>query len=120
MANCLGVMEKYGYPLTRKEVLSLISEYIRRNGIVTTLKNDIPGDDWFRGFRRRHNFSLKKPQLVEVARRKEACNPFTVYEYFDIPAKEIQDLNLTSAPDRIYNLDETSFCLDPTKSKVVE
>lgn len=96
----------------------MVSEFIRRNGIVTAFKNDIPGHDWFRNLRRRHNLSLKKPQLVEIARRK-ACNPFTVYEYFEILENAIRDLDLSSAPDRIYNLDETSFCQDPSKSKVV-
>ncbi|XP_026325747.1 uncharacterized protein LOC113234608, partial [Hyposmocoma kahamanoa] len=118
IVNCILVMEKCGFPLTRKEVISLISEFIRRNGIVTAFKNDIPGDDWFRNFRRRHNLSLKKPQSVEIARKK-ACNPFTVYEYFELLEKAIRDLDLSSAPDRIYNLDETSFCQDPSKSKVV-
>lgn len=87
MASYIHVMEKCGYPLTKKDrtigLRSLVSENIRRNGIVTPFKDGIPGDDWFRSFRKRHNMSLKKPQSVEMARRK-VCNPFTVFEYFGI------------------------------------
>lgn len=38
---------------------------------------------------------------------------------FEILKIAIQDLDLSSTSDRIYNLDETSFCQDPSKSKVV-
>lgn len=31
----------------------------------------------------------------------------------------MHDLGLVNQPSRIYNLDETSFCLDPSKTKVV-
>lgn len=69
-------------------------------------------------FRKRNQLSLKKPQSVEIA-RKNACNPFTVYEYFDLLEKETDELGLIDKPERIYNLDETSFCNDPSKSRVV-
>lgn len=118
IAEYIHVMEKCGLPLTKKEVSILIAEYIRRNGIITPFKNDVPGDDWFRGFRKRNNMSLKKPQSVEFARRK-ACNPFTVYHYFDLLEQAQQELGLTHKPKNIYNLDETSFCNDPSKSKAM-
>jgi len=28
-------------------------------------------------------------------------------------------LNITDKPDKIWNLDETSFCLDPSKTKIL-
>lgn len=31
----------------------------------------------------------------------------------------MNDLGIVNRPDRIWNLDETSFCLDPSKTKVV-
>ncbi|CAB3255555.1 unnamed protein product [Arctia plantaginis] len=111
-------MEKNGFPLTSKEVKALVSEYIKRNGIVTPFREDMPGDDWLRGFRKRNGLSLKKPQSVEIA-RKRACNPFTVYEYFDLLESVLKDLDLTDKPQRIYNLDETSFSNDPSKTRVI-
>lgn len=118
IASLIHIMEKSGFPLTKKELRSMISEYIRRNGIITPFKEGIPGDDWFRSFRKRHKLSIKKPQSVEIARKK-ACNPFTVFEYFDLLERVTKDLELTSKPGKIYNLDETSFSNDPSKSKVI-
>ncbi|KOB66553.1 Jerky protein, partial [Operophtera brumata] len=97
----IHIMEKTGFPLTVQEVKVLISDYIKRNG-----------------FRSRNNLSLKKPQSVETARRK-ACNPFIVYNYYDLLQKTQQELELTAKPQNIYNLDETSFCCDPSKAKVM-
>lgn len=118
VASNLHVMEKCGYPLTSKEVKLLVSNYIKRNGIITRFKDDYPGKEWFRGFKRRHKLSLKMPQSVELARKK-ACNPFTVYNYFELLEQATQELGLTDKPQCLYNLDETSFCSDPTKTKVV-
>lgn len=43
IASYLHAMEKCGYyPLTSKEVKLLISDYIRRNGIITRFKDDYP------------------------------------------------------------------------------
>lgn len=114
----IHAMEKAGHPMMRKEIKNLIGEYVRRNGIVTPFKNDTPGDDWCQGFMKRNNLSTKKPQSVEVA-RKNACNPFTIYHYYDLLESAIQELNLSDKPERIFNVDETSFCSDPSSSKIV-
>lgn len=33
--------------------------------------------------------------------------------------KQLDELNLYAKPEQIWNLDETNFCLDPSKTKVV-
>lgn len=118
IASHLHAMAKCGYPLTSKEVKLLISDYIRRNGIITRFKDDYPGKNWFQGFKKRNHLSLKKPQSVEVA-RKNACDPFVIYNYFELLERATQELGLTLKPQNIYNLDEASVCNDPTKSKIV-
>ncbi|CAF4806752.1 unnamed protein product [Pieris macdunnoughi] len=118
ISSYLKIMEKNGFALTTKEVKALVSEYVKRNGLITPFKEDIPGDEWLRGFRKRNGLSIKKPQSVEMA-RKRACNPYTVYEYFDLLEDVLNDLDLTVKPERIYNLDETSFCNDPSKTRVI-
>ncbi|CAG5035361.1 unnamed protein product [Parnassius apollo] len=111
-------MEKYGFGLTRKEVLEVVGQYVVENNIETPFKNGTPGEDWFLAFKKRHNLSVKKPQPVEYARKK-ACNPAVIYPYFDLLAKTIDDLGLRDKPSHIWNADETSFSKDPSKSKVV-
>lgn len=118
VAALLHEMEKCEFPLTSKEIKNLICAFIKRNGLITRFKDGYPGKEWFRGFKRRYRLSVKKPQSVEVARKK-ACNPFTVNNYFDLLERVTKELQLENKPQHIYNLDETSFCSDPTKTKVI-
>lgn len=118
IADSLKVMERYGYGLSRREVLNLVEHYLKSNKITNNFKNGIPGEDWWLRFAKRQNLSIKKPQIVEYSRKK-ACDQFIIYNYFDLLNKTILELNLENKPNRIWNLDETSFCLDPSKTKCV-
>lgn len=117
IASCLQVLEKWGWGLSRDEVLDIVDKYILKNNIKTPFKNGIPGADWFISFRTRNNLSIKKPQPVEYL-RKRMTDPFVIADYFEKLNNVLKDLNIDN-PERIWNLDETSLCLDPTKTKVV-
>lgn len=119
LANGLKTLEKWGWGLSRKEVLELVGCYVRRNNIDTPFKDGIPGKDWFIGFKKRHRLSIKKPQTLEYARKKAGSDPFIIEGYFDLLQKTLIDLDLVDKPKQIFNIDETSFALDPTKTKVV-
>lgn len=84
----------------------------------TPFTNNIPGPDWFINFRKRHGLSIKKPQPVEYVRKK-MTDPFVVSEFFTLLKKTLTDYDLFEKPGLIWNLDETSLSLDPTKTKVV-
>ena len=118
LASCLKVMEKWGFGLSRKEIIEIVAIYVAKNGLVTPFRNGIPGEDWFLGFKQRHNLSVKKPQNVEYA-RKRMTDPFVVNAYFDLLLSCLNDLELHSKPENVWNLDETSICVDPSKTKVV-
>lgn len=111
-------MEKYGFGLSRKEVLEIVGQFVRSNNINTPFKDGTPGEDWFLAFSKRNNLSIKKPQSVEIARKK-SCNPFTIETYFKLLESTLEELGLKNVPHRIWNLDESSFCTDPSKIKVV-
>lgn len=114
IAENIKIMEKWGFGLSKKEVLETIGDYVNKNKISTPFKNGIPGDDYFMAFKSRFCLSLKKPQNVEVARKK-SIDPFIISEYFNL----LKDITNNLPPSQIYNIDETSFCLDPTRIKVV-
>lgn len=63
-------MEKWGFGLSRKEVLQTVADFVKENHIKTQFKDAKPGEDWFLNFKRRHNLSIKIPQSVEYARKK--------------------------------------------------
>ncbi|KAL0833065.1 hypothetical protein ABMA28_001177 [Loxostege sticticalis] len=118
LASYLHTMERYGFGLSRQEVLEVVGHYVTKNGIPTPFKNGKPGNEWFKAFKERNNLSVKKPQAVEYARKK-AVDPFIIYPYFDLLKKTIEDLGLNDKPSAIWNLDETSFSKDPSKTKIV-
>lgn len=114
----LHAMEKYGFGLTRKELMETVGLYVTVKGVDNPFKNGIPGEDWFLSFKKRHNISVKKPQPVEYA-RKAACRPNVIYPYFDLLEETVNQLDLRDKPSHIWNVDETSFSKDPSKAKVV-
>ncbi|CAH1997501.1 unnamed protein product [Acanthoscelides obtectus] len=76
--------------------------------------NGVPGNDYFVRFTKAFHLSQKKPQSVEVA-RKRSMDPFVMYDYFNILKQHIENIPAS----QIYNIDETGFCLDPSRIKVV-
>ncbi len=84
----------------------------------TPFKDNMPGEDWFLAFKKRHELSIKKPQSVEYCRRN-AVDPFIVYEYFRTLKKILDAEHLHDRPADVWNLDETSLSFDPVKTKVV-
>lgn len=118
IANCIRVMEKNGFGLSREELLDLVQAYIRQNKLQTRFKDQRPGTDWFIAFRKRHRLSIKKPQSIEHV-RCDQINPWVIYDFFDKLTEIIRELKLEGKPSRIFNCDETSFCHDPSKTKIV-
>lgn len=118
LAEHAHTLEKHGFGLSKQEVIDIVGEYINKNNIGTPFKNGIPGHDWYIGFSKRHNLSIKKPQGVEFARKKMA-DPFIFHEFYNTLDKAIKDLGEGDVSKFIWNLDETSFCQDPSKTKVV-
>jgi len=46
-------------------------------------------------------------------------DPFIVSEYFDLLKEELDKLGIGDCSTQIWNLDETSICTDPSKTKIV-
>ncbi|XP_072377977.1 uncharacterized protein [Diabrotica undecimpunctata] len=47
------------------------------------------------------------------------CDPFPIYKYFEILKNTLVELDLNGKPKQIWNLDETSLCVDPSRVKVL-
>lgn len=118
LAEGIKTMSKWGFGLSRHEVMELVCEYVTKNNIRTSFSNNQPGEDWFLAFKKRHNLSIKKPETLEYSRKK-ATDPFVIGEYFSLLQNTLKELDLENKPGQIYNLDESGFGLDPSKTKVV-
>ncbi|KAG8304152.1 hypothetical protein J6590_101136 [Homalodisca vitripennis] len=65
IADCLKIMDKNGFGLSKEEVLDMVQLYIRQNNIESRFKDQRPGTDWFLSFKARHGLSIRKPQSIE-------------------------------------------------------
>lgn len=43
LAICLRTLEKWGFGLSREELITIISQFIQKNNIKTPFKNNTPG-----------------------------------------------------------------------------
>lgn len=118
LADHIRKMNKWGFGLTRKEVLNLVAVYVKENNIKTRFKKGIPAKDWFVGFSRRQNLSCKKP-IKRQSVRTEQTTPEIIFGFFDLYENIVKELNLLNKPQHIFNLDETSLCSDASTTKVV-
>lgn len=118
LAEHIRTLNRWGFGLSRKEIIALVASYVKENNIKTRFKDGIPGKDWFIGFCRRNNFSCKKPIKRQTV-RTEQTRPEVVYGFFDLYEETVRQLGLLDKPSQIFNLDETSLCSDPSNTKVV-
>lgn len=70
LAEGIKTMSKWGFGLSRHEVMELVCEYVTKNNIRTSFSNNRPGEDWFLAFKKRQNLSIKNQKLWNTLERK--------------------------------------------------
>ncbi|KAG5897656.1 hypothetical protein JTB14_024485 [Gonioctena quinquepunctata] len=78
LAENIKTMNRWGFGLTRKELLDTVQQYVQ-----SPFKDGRPGEDWYLSFSKRHRLSLKKAELLEASRAKQHQDPFIIYDFFD-------------------------------------
>ena len=120
LADKLKVLAKWGFALSRKEILSTVQDFVQENELkITVFRDGKPGKDWFVGFCKRNKLSLKKIEQLEACRYKATSDPFIIYNFYDILEATLKKFNLEASPDAVWNLDETYFSSDPTRVRGV-
>lgn len=119
LSNKIKIMAKWGFALTKSEILNTIQSYVQENDLCTQFKNGRPGNDWFRGFCQRHKLSQKKLEQLEKSRRKATSDPYIIYGFYDRLEQVLNDVDLMDKPAHIWNIDETSFSADPNRIRGV-
>ncbi|XP_074107194.1 uncharacterized protein LOC141532639 [Cotesia typhae] len=112
LVNYLTKVESNLVGLSTEELKQLVVQLADKNNIPHTFNEGRAGKDWIQGFLRRHSsdLSLRKPEATS-AMRAESFNQVVVNLFFDLLEKIMNQYNLT--PDRIFNIDETSFTCVP-------
>ncbi|GFN78575.1 tigger transposable element-derived protein 1-like [Plakobranchus ocellatus] len=120
LATCLKFLSAWGFGMTRKETQEVVGEYLEALDRETPFVHGVPGPDWLDGFLKRHqDLSCRLPEQMKVSRQKSSANK-TIYDaWFSLLKKTLTDHNLLNKPERVYNVDESGFPLDPKRLKVI-
>lgn len=119
LSDKIRIMAKWGFALTKSDILETVQTFVQENNITTQFKNGKPGNDWFKKFCLRNKLSVRKLEQLELSRRAATSDPFIIYGFYDLLESYMTDLDLHEKPAHIWNLDETSFSSDPTRIKGV-
>lgn len=114
IAETLGVVANWGFPLTRPDVKTVIAKYLDKQGkTVEVFKDNIPGEDYLNAFIKRNNLSNRLASNIKRSRasvdREDILNFFA---NINEALNDVEDFN-------IYNYDETNVTDDPGAKKVV-
>jgi len=112
---------QHGFHFSKADVRSLVGSYVSDNYDKTVVVGmylrehcrfveKTPSADWVTDFMYHH---LHKPSSVERVRKEAACDPFTIYHFYNILD------GLVAEPAAFYNLDETGFFLDPQSTYAI-
>lgn len=108
-------MESIYFGLTRTDIRSMAYQLAVKNNLVNKFSKEksVAGRYWLKGFMKRHSqMSFRRPTGTSVARAK-GFNKESVDEFFKILGDVF--LKHKFLPHRIFNVDETGFCVVPSK-----
>ena len=119
------VLQELGSGLTREIVTDVIHNFIKDQRRVSPFKNGYPGPDWWQSFMGRWPSLLeRKPQHLS-AKRATAANADTLKSWFVVQGflLKVGLLKRTTTvrdyAQRVWNADETGFCLGSTSKKIL-
>ena len=118
------ILQKMGFGLTREFASKIVMDYLQDDARCNPFKADTPGADWWQYFVRRWpELTKRKPQHLSMSRAR-ACSRESLdkwYEgvkvFFESTVFFRHGRPLHDIADRIWNCDETGFCLGVTTKK---
>lgn len=123
----MQVLQELGFGMTRQIVGEVVCQYLKDNDRPSPFSGEHPGRDWWEGFLKRWSKQLaeRKPQHLSV-KRASAANRQTIAGWFDAVTTFFKKIGLVkrgrTSPtyaQRIWNCDETGFCLAVASDKVL-
>ena len=120
------VLQELGFGLTREIVADVVCSYLKDHGRPSPFTGGIPGAHWWRGFLKRWpKLSERKPQHLS-AKRAAAASEETLQSWFTMVQEFFVEKGLLKRrrpvadfASRIWNADESGFCLGTTSKKLL-
>ena len=114
------VFAEWGFGLGRREIESIIQNYLKSTKQPHPFHNSVPGEGWWSGFMRRHNGLCKrKPQHLQMVRAKATTKPVIDHWFNNCLKQSLEDLDLFNKPEQIFNVNESGFPLGWTPKTIL-
>lgn len=113
--------QRKGFPKRKDDIQASVKIFLDKTNKKTIFKNNLPGDQWYKSFLRRHpRISVRTPEGVT---QSSACiSSKDLLKWFndiEVYLKEKGYFSILDDPRRVYNGDETCFLLNPKEGKVL-
>ncbi len=118
LVDILTLSAKWGCPFQLTDIRTIVKEYLDSiPRIVPFFNNNKPGDDWARGFVRRHR-ELRIKFAENLKRSRAEVSRETIDQYFKNVKAVVDNPNDPIDPTNLVNYDESAFVDDAKKKKV--
>lgn len=113
-AHRVNIMCDWGFPLDYLDLKLIIKAYLEKKKMnVKCFRNNLPGDDWVKGFMKRRG--LTNRYSSNIKRKRAAVSKSNLETYFDNIKEELTGIPAAN----IWNYDETNLSDDPGKKKCI-
>lgn len=108
-------LSENGFPMTQEDLIFTVKSYLTSQGrTIKKFKNNLPGKDWVKSFISRHReLTLRFANNIKKALAMVSME--SISQFFDHLNVELEGV----PAENIYNYDETNWCDDPGKRKVI-
>ncbi|KAJ8914398.1 hypothetical protein NQ315_017492 [Exocentrus adspersus] len=114
LVNGLLECAKWGFPLQRRDIQSIVQCYLNNRGVKTKFNDNRPGMMWFINFMKR-NKELTSKFAENIKRVRALVTKNTIAEYFDNLRTTLEGVE----PSNVVNYDETNFSDNPGATKII-
>ena len=106
----LKILGECGFGMNVEGLKNIIQSYVESGEFDNPFKNNRPGDDWVRSFKKRWSSELSFRVAQNLpANRASNANQKTVDHFFDLLEKKLNELEILNSPMNIWNTDETNL-----------
>lgn len=120
LAESLRLLARWAFGFSREETINIVAEFVQDQGLSNCFTDGVPGEDWIIGFMKRHpTLTLRKPEQLKKTRLKAITNQEVLKDFFHLFRTLCVENNIFNDPSRIYNVDESGFPLDASRTKVL-
>ena len=116
LAGVLDKLADWNFPVGNTEIKVMVKDLLDARGEVSNhFRNNTPGDDWVRNFKKRN--SCKTTAATNIKPSRAGVSADDIKQFFDNLEETLEGENVP--PSNIFNYDETNFKDEPGRQWVI-